>query len=99
MEGVRINSPADALPYLTNISLPGLQSETMLNFLSERGVYVSSGSACAKGKKSRVLRAMGLSDAEIAGALRISLSRYTVWEEIDAFLFALNEARLHLARK
>jgi len=99
MEGVRINSPPDALPYLTNISLPGLQSETMLNFLSQRGIYVSSGSACAKGKKSRVLRAMGLSDAEIAGALRISLSRFTTWEEIDAFLFALNEARMNLARK
>ena len=99
MEGVKINSPADALPYLTNISLPGLQSETMLNFLSERGVYVSAGSACAKGKKSRVLRAMSLSDADIAGALRISLSRYNTWEEIDAFLFALNEARITLARK
>jgi len=99
MDGVKVNSPADALPYLTNISLPGLQSETMLNFLSQRGVYVSSGSACAKGKKSRVLLAMGRSDAEIAGALRISLSRFTTWEEIDAFLFALNEARLNLARK
>ncbi|MDR2686648.1 MAG: cysteine desulfurase [Oscillospiraceae bacterium] len=99
MEGVKLNSPPDALPYLTNISLPGLQSETMLNFLSERGVYVSSGSACAKGKKSRVLRAMALSDPDIAGALRISLSRFTTWEEIDAFLFALNEARISLARK
>jgi len=99
MEGVKLNSPNDALPYLTNISLPGLQSETMLNFLSERGVYVSPGSACAKGKKSRVLRAMGLNDADIAGALRISLSRFTTWEEIDAFLFALNEARVTLARK
>jgi cysteine desulfurase len=99
MEGVKLNSPPDALPYLTNISLPGLQSETMLNFLSQRGVYVSPGSACAKGKKSRVLRAMGLSDPDIAGALRISLSRYSTIEEIDAFLFALNEARTTLARK
>lgn len=99
MDGVKINSPADALPYLTNISLPGLQSETLLNFLSERGVYVSSGSACAKGKKSRVLRAMGLSDTDIAGALRISLSRFTTWEEIDVFLYTLNQARLNLARK
>jgi len=99
MEGVKINSPADALPYLVNLSLPGLQSETMLNFLSERGMYVSSGSACAKGKKSRVLRAMGLNDTDIAGALRVSLSRYNTWEEIDAFLFALNEARITLARK
>jgi len=99
MEGVHINSPADALPYLINISVPGLPSETMLNFLSERGVYVSSGSACAKGKKSRVLTAMGLPDALIASALRISLSRYTTPEEIDAFLHALKEATLTLSRK
>jgi cysteine desulfurase len=71
----------------------------MLNFLSERGVCVSSGSACAKGKKSRVLRAMGLSDADIASALRVSLSRQTTWEEIDAFLYSLGEAVLHLARR
>jgi cysteine desulfurase len=99
MEGVKLNSPPDALPYLTNCSLPGLQSESLLNFLSERGVCVSSGSACTKGKKSRVLRAMGLSDADISGALRVSLSRFTTWEEIDAFLCALNEARQSLARK
>jgi cysteine desulfurase len=98
IDGVQINSPADALPYLINISLPGLPSEIVLNFLSDREVYVSSGSACAKGKKSRVLRAMGLSDAEISSALRISLSRFTTWEEIDHFLFALNEARMTLAR-
>jgi len=99
LEGVQINSPPDALPYLANISVPGLPSETMLNFLSERGVCVSSGSACAKGKKSRVLRAMGLPDADISSALRISLSRYTVWEEIDAFLYALGEAIMTLSRK
>jgi len=98
IHGVRLNSPADALPYLTNISVPGLQSETMLNFLSARGIYVSSGSACAKGRKSRVLQAMGLSDAEISGALRISLSRITTWEEIDCFLYALEEAVATLAR-
>ncbi len=99
MEGVRINSPADAIPYVINVSVPGLHSETMLNYLSERGIYVSSGSACAKGQKSRVLRAMGLGDAEIASALRVSLSRFTGWEEIDAFLYALGEARRYLGRK
>ena len=98
ISGVRLNSPTDALPYLTNISVPGLQSETMLNFLSARGIYVSSGSACAKGRKSRVLQAMGLTDAEIAGALRISLSRFTTWEEIDTFLCGLEEATSTLAR-
>jgi cysteine desulfurase len=99
MEGVQINSPPEALPYVVNISLPGLQSETMLNFLSERGVYVSSGSACSKGQKSRILRAMGLGSAEIAGALRISFSRMNTWEDIDTLLYGLQDARLRLKRK
>ena len=47
--GVVINSPEDALPYVTNISVLGINSEPMLNFLSSRGVYVSSGSAFSKG--------------------------------------------------
>jgi cysteine desulfurase len=96
--GIKINSPANALPYLTNFSVPGLQSETMLNFLADRGISVSSGSACSKGKKSRVLRAMGLSNTDIAGALRVSFSRYTTPEEIDALLSALWQATQTLAR-
>ena len=98
IHGVRLNSPADSLPYLTNISVPGLQSETLLNYLSARGIYVSSGSACGKGRKSHVLEAMGLGGAEIAGALRISLSRVTTWEEIEYFLYTLDEACATLAR-
>jgi len=57
------------------------------------------GSACGKGRKSYVLKAMGLRDIDIAGALRISLSRYTTREEIDEFLIALGEARVGLKRK
>ena len=98
ISGVQLNSPADSLPYLTNLSVPGLQSETMLNYLSARGVYVSSGSACGKGRKSPVLQAMGLSDAEVSGALRISLSRFSTQEEIDLLLTTLAEACRILAR-
>ena len=98
MPGVYINSPPDALPYLTNISVPGIPSEVMINFLTERNVHVSSGSACAKGAKSRVLQAMHLPDSYITSALRISLSRLTNWEEIDAFLYALAEAVVTLLR-
>ncbi|MCL2445336.1 MAG: cysteine desulfurase [Oscillospiraceae bacterium] len=99
MPGVFINSPSDALPYLTNISVPGLPSEVMINFLTERNVHVSSGSACAKGSKSRVLQAMGLPDSYVTSALRISLSRLTTWQEIDAFLYALAEALATLLRR
>lgn len=93
IDSVIVNSPSDALPYVTNVSVMGLRSETMLNLLSSRGVYVSSGSACSKGKKSRVLKAMGLSDARIDSALRISFSRYTNTEHIDMLIDGLAECR------
>jgi len=93
MGGIIINSPPNSLPYIINISVEGINSEPMLNYLSEREIYVSSGSACAKGKKSHVLKAMGLSDDRISSALRISLSRMTTFEEIDTFLTALGEMK------
>ena len=84
LDGVVINSPADALPYIINLSVQGIRSETMLHHLEERGVYVSSSSACAKGRRSHVLEAMGLPDDRIDSALRISFSKYNTAEDIDA---------------
>ena len=90
-EGIVINSPADALPYIVNISLPGYRSETLLNFLSDSGFYVSSGSACAKGHRSHVLEAMKLPPQVMDGAFRVSLSRYTTREEILELTHALKD--------
>ena len=92
VEGVSINSPEDALPYIINISLEGLRSETVLNLLSDMEIYVSSGSACAKGHKSHVLTAMGLDDKTIDSSLRISLSRFTTEQELDSLIEGINTA-------
>ncbi len=92
IEGVSINSPGDALPYIVNLSLEGLRSETVLNLLSSMRICVSSGSACAKGHKSYVLTAMGLSDKEIDSSLRVSLSRFTTEEELDYFISGIKKA-------
>lgn len=90
---VVINSPSDALPYVTNISVLGIKSEPMLNFLSERGIYVSSGSACSKGKKSHVLIQMGLDRRRLDSPIRISFSRYTTIQEIDALILGIAEGK------
>ena len=71
---VHINSDENCLPYIINFSVEGIKSETMLHYLEERYIYISSGSACAKGKKSHVLKAMGLSDSLINSSLRVSFS-------------------------
>lgn len=83
---VTVNSPENALPFIVNLSLRGLRSETVLNFLSDMEVYVSSGSACSKGHKSPVLTAMGLDDELIDSSLRVSMSRFTTKEQLDLFL-------------
>ena len=99
LEGVTINSPTDALPYIINISVNGIRSETMLHHLEENGVYVSSSSACAKGKRSYVLEAMGLPDDRIDSSLRISFSRYNTTEDIDALIEGLQSGIATLQRK
>ena len=98
IEGVRINSPENALPYITNISVEGIPSEVMLNYLSGLGICVSSGSACSKGHKSRVRKAMNLSDDVINTALRISLSVFTTKEEIDYLIGGIASARKTMRR-
>lgn len=99
IEKLRINSPDDALPYIINVSLLGHPSQTVLNFLSERGIYVSGGSACSKGHRSHVLTAMGLEPELTDSALRISLSRFTEKEELDLLLYGLEAATEELRRK
>ena len=82
--GIVLNSPENALPYVLNFSAGRVRSETMLHFLEEREVYVSSGSACAKGKPSHVLSALGLSRDRADSALRVSFSKYNTTADIDA---------------
>lgn len=94
----RINSPEDALPYILNISVPGYRSETLMHFLESQQIYVSSGSACAKGETSHVLSALGLNRAEIDSALRISFSVHNTKEDVDALFAALQTATQKLRR-
>ncbi len=81
---MRWHRPSVAVPYILHFSVMGLRSETLLHFLAQRQVYVSSGSACAKGKRSPVLTAMGLSEKEADSSIRVSLSRYNDESDIDA---------------
>ena len=70
----------------------------MLNYLSGMGIYISSGSACSKGHKSRVLKAMNLSEDVIGTALRISTSVFTTKEEIDYLIGGIASARQTMRR-
>ena len=67
--------------------------EVVLRFLSDRGIYVSSGSACHKGKPSHVYAALKLPKPQLDGILRISFSYDTAREDVDALVQGLKEAQ------
>ncbi len=87
---------AGTAPHILPISLPGYKSEVVLRFLSDRGVYVSSGSACHKGKPSHVYAALGLPKKVLDGVLRISFSYDTTQEDLDALVQGLEAAQKQL---
>lgn len=93
IEGVIFNNDESSSPYIINMYVPTfMRSQTILQELSANyNVYVSNGSACAKGKKSHVLTAMGLSDEIVDKSIRISFSRYNEKQDIDLLVSALKE--------
>lgn len=99
--GIAVKQPqGTCAPHIVNITLPAIKSETMLHFLSAKGVCVSAGSACAAhGKKtSRALAAFGVTPAESDSSLRVSLSPYTKESDIDALCDALGAGLKMLVR-
>ena len=71
----------------------GLDAERLIYLLEEKEVYVATGAACAasKGKKSHVLKAIGLTDAQIAGSLRLTLGETNTEKQIKEAVRIINE--------
>lgn len=99
LEGVTVNSPAEGSPYILSFSVRGLRSETMLHFLSDREIYVSSGSACSKGKQSGVLQQFGIKQDLADSTLRVSFCAENTAEDITALCTALKAAQEQLVHK
>ncbi len=95
---IALNSTDDCAPYIVNFSVDSLKSEVLLHFLEQKEIYVSSGSACSKGKKSRVLKAFGFSDRAADCALRISFCPDSSKEDIGALVNRIKLGLSTLAR-
>ena len=94
---VLINSKDEAAPHILSISVPGIRSEIMLRFLSERGIFVSAGSACSsKNADNRVLSNFGLDDKRADSTLRISFSKYNTKDETLTLAKAIDEGNKSL---
>jgi cysteine desulfurase len=100
--GVMVSAPdavlsrgdAPALAATVHFTFPGCSADSLIFLLDAAGVSVSAGSACTAGvnRPSHVLLAMGRSDEEATGALRITLGYTTSSEDIEAFLLAFPAA-------
>lgn len=80
-------------PHIISISFPGVRSEVLLHALEEKGVYVSSGSACSSNHPaiSGTLKAIGIDKNHWESTLRFSLSIFTTEEEVDFAIQCLKE--------
>lgn len=72
-------------PHIASISFVGVRAEVMLHSLEDKGIYVSSGSACSsnKAKESAVLTAIGLDKKRLESTLRFSFGEDNTQEEVD----------------
>jgi cysteine desulfurase len=88
LEGVVINGSLKSYftPYILSVSFKGVKGEVLLHSLEEKGIYVSTGSACSSkspNKNSHILSALGRSIEQQIGTIRFSFSEYNNKEEID----------------
>src|SRR5699024_2371033 len=93
---VRFTLPPDAAQsgHIVHVVFPGADADSLLFLLDERGVDSSAGSACSAGvtQASPVLAAMGVTDAQARGALRLSLGWTSTERDVEILLAALPEA-------
>ncbi|HCI63555.1 MAG TPA: cysteine desulfurase [Clostridiales bacterium] len=97
LEGVTVNGCHEA-PHVLSLAIPGVPVQNTINLLQDQGICVSAGSACAKGHRSHVLSAMGLPPETIDSAFRVSISRDTTREDLEALFRVLREEVLPRVR-
>ena len=91
LDGVTLNSPDNAVGEIVNLSTNCINSQTFINYLNTRSIYVSGGSACDKGEPSHTLLAMGCDDLTVRTALRVSFCADNTAEDVEALLAGLRD--------
>lgn len=93
VNGIQNLDIKETAPHIISVTIDQIRSEVLLHALEEKGIYVSSGSACASNHPqiSNTLQAIGLKNASLDSTLRFSLSVYTTEQEITETLEVLKE--------
>jgi cysteine desulfurase len=83
----------DSSPFIIPIRMIGMEGQIVMQELNRRKIAVSTGSACKNGQNtpSKTLVAIGRTDSEAHGLVRVSVSHQTSQDEIDALVRALND--------
>ena len=90
LPGVVINGAHEA-PHILSISIPGVPTQNSINILQDAQICVSAGSACAKGHRSHVLIAMGISPEIIDCTFRVSLCKDTTMDDLSQLVQAIEQ--------
>lgn len=96
IDGVIINTPKQhSAPHIVNFSMPGYKPEVIIHALSEKGISISTKSACSSKQReaSHVILALGADEERASTALRVSMSFHTKKEHIDALIDHLREQK------
>lgn len=96
--GGQIISPDNASPYILNVAFEHYIGENILHYLSSKGVYISTGSACSSKHASHVFKALGMEKYQ-KNALRFSFSHLNTKEEINEAMSLLAESLSKIIRK
>jgi cysteine desulfurase len=83
-------------PHIVSVSMPGYRSEVIVNYMDGKGIYISKGSACKRGRRSHVLEAMNLDTGIIDSSFRVSFSRENTEADVRDFISALKSAKEEL---
>ncbi len=103
INGYKLLSPKNGLPYILNISFENVKAEVLLHFLEQENIYVSTGAACSSRKNihSHVLTAMGVQKGDIEGSIRFSFSSFNSVDEVPIVIDALKKIlpKIKITRK
>ncbi|MCD5323872.1 MULTISPECIES: cysteine desulfurase family protein [Pontibacillus] len=95
---VVMNTPSESAPHIVNFSVPGFKPEVVIHALGERGIYISTKSACSSkhADESAVLTACGHSHERSSAGLRVSITYDNTMEEGARFIRVLREVLTEL---
>jgi cysteine desulfurase len=101
IDGLTINTPLEnSAPHILNFSIRGVKAEVLIHTLEQKGIYISTTSACSSKKQlpSQTLLAMGVPDDLADSAFRISLSYDNTEDEAEKVIVAIEEAAKQLRK-